>query len=277
MLVFLSWVLLLSLGGPQAVGKNIGTKVVVRHTSGDHTSEFTTYTMGDRRRMESRNSAQRRNAAGVLEYVDPPDNVRIMRCDLHQTFTLNTVAKEYASAVYPPKPLTPEEIAERGLKLPEDSDATPPAIRIEETTLDTGEREEAFGHVARHVITKQRQIFLDGARHEENEAVVTDGWYIDFDRSISCEPKLRAGASVYSFIGINNSIIRIPKTEYVQIGPRERGLAIKETEYPKTQNSWESAYQIEVTQFVEGSLEPALFEVPPEFKRVQFIQWDNAK
>ncbi len=103
MLVFLSWVLLLSLGGPQAVGKNIGTKVVVRHTSGDHTSEFTTYTMGDRRRMESRNSAQRRNAAGVLEYVDPPDNVRIMRCDLHQTFTLNTVAKEYASAVYPPR------------------------------------------------------------------------------------------------------------------------------------------------------------------------------
>jgi hypothetical protein len=233
--------------------------------------------MGDRRRTEYRKSAQRRNSAGVLEYVDPPDNVAILRCDLLQNFTLNTSAKEYASAVYPPKPLTPEELAKRGWKEPEDADAGPPAIRIETTNLDTGEREEDFGRVARHVITKQRQIFLDAVRQGENEEVVADGWYIDFDRSISCEPKLREGANVSSCMGVNNSIVRIPKTESVQIGPRERGLAIKETKYPKTENSSATAYEFEVTQFVEGPLDPVLFEVPPDFKRVEFIQWNHAK
>jgi hypothetical protein len=275
MRVFLSWVLLLSIVWPQTYNKNIGTKVVVRYTSGDHTSEFTTYTMGDRRRTEFRNSAQRRNAAGVLEYVDPPDNVTIQRCDLRQRFTLNTSAKEYTSAVYPPKPLTPEEIAERGFQEPEDA-YVKPAIRIEERSLDTGEREEAFGRVARHVITKEKKIFLDGAQ-EEDEQVVADGWYIDFNRSISCEPKPREGAQVSSFIGVNKSIVRVPKTEYVQLEPRERGFAIKETKSPKTQDSSTTTYEIEVTQFVEGPLDPALFEVPPEFNRVQFIQWDHAK
>jgi hypothetical protein len=275
MRVFLYWVLLFSVAWPQSGNKNIGTKVVVRHTSRDHTSEVTTYILGDRRRTEYRSTAQHRNTAGVLEYVDPPDDVHIVRCDLLQSFTLNTSAKEYTSAPYPPKPLTPEEIEQRGLPEPEDADAKP-AIQIEERTLDTGEREDAFGHVARHVITKQKKIFLNSAQ-EENEQVVADGWYIDFNRSISCKPKPRRGTTVSSFIGVNNSFMRVPTTEYVQIEPRERGLAIKETKNPETQNSSTTTYEFEVTQFVEGPLDPAMFEVPPEFRRVQVIPLTHAQ
>ena len=275
MRVFLYWVLLLSVAWPQSGDKNIGTKVVVRHTSRDHASEVMTYMMGDRRRTEYRSSAQHRNAAGVLEYVDPPDDVHILRCDLLQSFTLNTSAKEYTSAPYPPKPLTPEEITQRGLPESEDPDAKP-AIPIEERTLDTGEREDTFGRVARHVITKQKKLFLNSAQ-EEDEQVVADGWYIDFNRSISCEPKPRRGTTVSSFIGVNNSFMRVPTTEYVQIEPSERGLAIRETKNPETQNSSTKTYEFEVTQFIEGPLDPALFGVPPEFRRVQVIPLSHAQ
>jgi hypothetical protein len=55
--------------GPQTE-TDIGSKVVLRYTAGDHTSEFTTYTTADRRRAESRNSVGRGNAAGVIEYMD---------------------------------------------------------------------------------------------------------------------------------------------------------------------------------------------------------------
>jgi hypothetical protein len=285
MLLFLSWVLFLSVGGPQAVGKNTGTKVVVRYTSGDHTSESTTYTMGGRRRTESRNSAQRRNADGLLEYVDPPDNVRILRCDLGQSFTLNTSAKEYAAAVYPPKPLTPEEMAALGWKEPEAAEAGPPAMRIEITTVVTGEREKIFGRVARHVITKQRQIHLEGSHQQEPEVVLTDGWYIDFDRSVSCEPGVPEDVQIQNFMIINGRYVSMPKTEYVEIGAREKGLAVKEAHYPKnkvipaagTEISPGLTYEFEVTQFVEGPLDPALFEVPPGFKRVEVIQWRSAE
>jgi len=49
MVLFFYWVLLLQFGGAQAGPKNTGTKFVVRYTSGGDTSEFTTYTTGDRR------------------------------------------------------------------------------------------------------------------------------------------------------------------------------------------------------------------------------------
>jgi hypothetical protein len=41
MLLFLSWFLFLGAPWPQGTGRNTGTKVVVRITSGDHISEFT--------------------------------------------------------------------------------------------------------------------------------------------------------------------------------------------------------------------------------------------
>src|SRR5258708_1795232 len=148
MLRFFSWVLLLAANGLQADG-NAGATVVRRHTMGDHTIEFTTYTMGDRQRTESRNSVQYKNADGLLVTVDPPANVSITRCDLGQSSALNTKTMEYTSAAYPPGPLTPEKVAERELMERKAAETALPTLRIELTTVDTGERREMFGYMAR--------------------------------------------------------------------------------------------------------------------------------
>ena len=284
MRVFLASVLLLAVFRLQAVGQE--TKVVVRHTSSDHTSEVTTYTMGDRRRTEYRNNAQRRNAAGLLVRVDPPANAVIQRCDLGQVFELNTQMQEYTSKEYPPKPPTPEERKERSLEEP-DWDTSPlPVVRVEITTIDTGERDEIFGHVARHVITRVKETPLNDSRNE-SPVFVTDGWYIDFDRRISCESKpseqlMRYG---FSWVGAGGRWVPFERTESVEVGRREMGLLVR-----KAQNSLsttnptnigndyiEATNEPDVTEFFEGPLDPALFEIPPGFKVVENLQWSSTE
>jgi hypothetical protein len=84
MLFSLCWVLLLSVLGPQAA-ENAGTKVVIRNTFGEHSSEITTYTLGDRKRTEFRHAVQRTKEDGSVEWLDEVVSVFIVRCDLGQS------------------------------------------------------------------------------------------------------------------------------------------------------------------------------------------------
>jgi hypothetical protein len=181
--------------------ENTGTKVVVRTTTAWNTTEVITYTMDDRRRTESRHSVQWKNADGSLRQVEKLGSVMILRCDLGQSFILNLEAREYTSAPYPRKRLTPEELAARGAKMPDGSQAMQPTLRLETTTVDTGERKEFFGRTARHVIITTKQTPLEGS-HAEAQETVSDGWYIDFDRRLSCEPKPEAGGMRSGFISV---------------------------------------------------------------------------
>src|SRR6266481_5196424 len=166
--------------------ENAGTKVVIRNTFGGQSSDNTTYWTADRRRTEFRHAVQRTKEDGSVEWVDEVASVFIVRCDLGQSFTLKMKAEEYSVAEYPPKRLTPEEMAARGMNTPVAPQPTQPTLGIEIATVDTGEREKMFGHVARHVITTTRQIPLDGS-HTQAPDTVRDGWYIDVDRRISCD------------------------------------------------------------------------------------------
>ena len=277
MLFYFLWAFFFGVGNPQT-DRHTGSKIVLRHTANNHTSEFTFCTMVDRRRMESRNSIQYRDADGVLITKDPIPNVSIVRCDLEQSFDLNTHKGEYTSGAYPLDESRLKERAAEGLNKSETTDAEVPiTMRIEITTLDTGEREEIYGHKARHVITTLKQIHLNDS-HQEQEVFTTDGWYIDFDRRLSCDPIRRDETKNHGYA--RGSFGKSPspeRTEYVYIGARERGLAVKEVETPTSTaapstNSSGSTYESEVTEFVQGPLDAALFEVPPEFKRVDRLQ-----
>ena len=266
------WVLLLCVLDPQAA-LNAGTKVVYRNTFAGHSTDNTTYTLADRKRTEFRRAAQRRKEDGSVEW-DETTIVLIVRCDLGQSFTLNTKAEEYSVAEYPPKPLTPGDMAARGLDTPV---APQPTLRIEMTTVDTGEREQLFGHLARHVITTTKQIPLEGSRTQAQETV-RDGWYIDLDRRISCDPKPPAGSVSHGFVtvGAAGGKGMMERPEFVEIGPREIGFPLKEvvtttseTVPAGVRRYSDSMMESEVTQFEEGPLDPALFEVPPGFKRVE--------
>lgn len=206
------WLLLIQPGWQQNLEQNVGTKLVWHYTTGTFAGgEVTTYIMGDRRRTEFRNTSMHRKADGTFELTDPSPNVVIERCDLGQRFKLNTKAQEYASEEYPPKPLTPEERKARGLDNSDWETSALPAFRVETTTVDTGERELIFGQEARHVITTVKSTPLDDAKavnanpfsevNDGSSAFVTDGWYIDYDRQISCEPQMNRETKIHTFGG----------------------------------------------------------------------------
>jgi hypothetical protein len=228
MLLFLSWFLLLNPAvRPQGNQQNVGTKLVRHYTSGTFAGgEVTTYTMGDRRRTEYRNTSNNRNPDGSFSIGDPPANVVIQRCDLGRSFGLNTKTQEYSEKEYPPKPLTPEERKARGF---DDSDwdtSNLPAYRVETTTVDTGEREEMFGQSARHVITTTKTTRLDDPKSDPS-VFVKDGWYIDYDRRISCEPAQETKIHTFGGVIAGGQLLRTERSESVLVGQREEGLLVK--------------------------------------------------
>ncbi|MBZ5627630.1 MAG: hypothetical protein LAO06_02060 [Acidobacteriia bacterium] len=252
------------------VPENTGTKLSIRHVLAGNSSEQTIYLQGDRKRMEFRNSLGRTKG---------PRLVAITRCDLGQMFELNLDAGEYVSAPYPPKPLTKEEIEARGLGWLEMSKSRKPTLRIESTTVDTGERKELLGHIARHVISTRKQTPLEGSSSEPQETV-TDGWYIDLDLDphVPCEPRLSGGKRVHSYLMAGNQPAEKP--EFVDIGVAETGFAVQLVAISKstytlpdgTKKQTDSKSDTLVTQLEQGPLDPGLFEIPLGFKHVQHIE-----
>jgi len=233
----------------------------------------TTYIQPDRHRMEFRNSFGGKQG---IELTQGPRLARIVRCDLGQSFELNLDTQEYTSAPYPPKPLTPEEIKARGLDARSQQSATP-TIRVEIKTTDTGERKEIFGRTARHVITTTTQTPLAGA-HSSPQESVADGWYIDFEQRLSCDPKRPATSHgyIYSYLSAGNGKQPIEKPEFVAIGEQEMGFPLHLTQTSKSPSNLPDGtvtrFETHVTQFEEGPLDPALFEIPPGFKHVDRIE-----
>jgi hypothetical protein len=258
----LCWVLLLSILGPQAP-ENVGTKIVTYQP--EASSEQTLYIMADRSRMEFRQSVQRGNNDESPEMQSELSSVFILRCDMGQSFVLSPKTEEYSSSPYPPKPATPEQARQLAVENLDTSEPAKPTLRIETTTVDTGERKEMFGYEARHVITTRKQTPLDGSNSQPTQSV-TDGWYIDIDRSISCDSKLSPGKKM-----------PIDRPEFVEIGARETGLPVKETQtFPMITKFSDGTRAIsshsaksEVILLEKAPLDPALFEVPSGYKQVE--------
>jgi hypothetical protein len=251
-----------------------GITITVQSGMKGNQAQRTTYIQPDRQRMEYRNSFGGRHG---IELTQGPRLARIVRCDLGQSFELNLDAQEYTSAPYPPKALTPEEIKTRGLDTRIQPPATP-TVRVEIKTTDTGERKEIFGRTARHVITTTTQTPLAGSHSSLQESLTDDGWYIDFDQQLSCDPKRTAGGNGPFFGYVSSGTGKVPmgKPELVTIGNREMGFALDLTITSKIPSNLPdgtiTSFETRVIQFEETSLDPALFEIPSDFKHVDRIE-----
>lgn len=253
--------------------------MTLRYGQADDSTQQTIYISGDRKRMEFRNSEGVKKADGSTQLFHGPRLVAIIRCDLGQSFELNLDASEYTVAPYPPNPLTKEQIEARGLQIPETNRSQKPTLRMEVTTTDTGERKGMFGHIARHVITTRRQIPLEGSQSEPQESV-TDGWYIDLNQRLSCDPRWREGKGTHAYLRAVNGKRPMEKTEFLSAGEPETGFALVSKMSSKityklpdgTKKQSEMQNEVLVTQLEERNMEPALFEVPQGFKLVEQIQ-----
>lgn len=272
-----SGVLLLNVVLAQSTGLNEGTMVVLRCTAGGHTTEFTTYTLKDRRRAEYRSPAPNTDVSvpGSPIYMGRSANVSIQRCDLGQNFDLATATEQCSVSAYPPKWLVRQGVLQgwsAQLPAPSVDDTAVPTVGVEIATVDTGERAEFFGHIARHVVTTVRQI-RDKRWNGILEESITDGWYIDFDPWISCEPKPQTRFRLVDGCMSSGGITMCaPRPEIVEIGAQELGFAVREVRTPMNKAFWGSTYEIEVMQLLEAPLVPALFQVPAGFKHVQRLQ-----
>ncbi len=246
-----------------------GVKITVRYTVAGIVSEQTIYFRADAKRIEYRKVSGHRYG---------PHMAGIERCDLGEAYDLNLDRQEYDSAPYPPKPLTKEQLAKSGMKPPQALPPGLPTLRIEVTTVDTGERKDFFGRTARHVITTTRETPLEGSHREAQETVI-DGWYIDLDTRISCDrrwPDNKRGTGVAYLRAGNAPSERI---ESVQNGKAETGFPVETKMISKSlftlpdgsEKKTDSRDMMKVIDFAEGPVNPALFEVPAAFKRMDHI------
>ena len=276
LLLFLSFSLFQASCGSVETRPGTGIKMTVQtgfETAGfnKNESQYTSYIEADRKRDEYQNATGGGvHPDGTLDMRPGPRLASITRCDLGQAFDLNLEDREYVVFPYPQWPRTKIEIATRDLSVPQKIDSAAPTVRIETTTIDTGERKDLFGHVARHVITTWKQTLLVGS-HGEPQETVTDGWYIDLDTSITCDVKRPAHPQASS---------ALVKYEFVDKGKAETGLAVERktrsrstlTTSDGTKKETVYTNELKITELTEGGLDLALFEIPPSFRKVDDIR-----
>ncbi len=266
---------------PRAAGLRIKT-----HYSSPLSGDTITYIENDRKRVEERRQflqPLRPRGGGPVVYVTAPPIVTITRCDRNEIYTLSADAHEFTSRPIP-KPPSKEQIEARSAALKKLVGEPPstPTLLIETTTNDSGERKQMFGHTARHVITTVKQLPIgdSGTLPQEN---VTDGWYIDLDTSISCVP----GAASFFAVLVGGAPRKPgerylpPVPSYKNVGKPETGFAVETKRSHHLLDASGAilagqrmlpADEMHVTEIATIPLDPALFEVPKSFRKVDRIQ-----
>jgi hypothetical protein len=266
------------LGAPLlGASQSTAIKLTIRTVMWGSSNEQIVYLQSDRKRVEYRKVAGRRSADGSTQPVTGPRIATITRCDLGQGFELKLDAKTYSSALYPPKPFTDAEMKARGIPEPQAPTSSKPTLRIETTTVDTGERKQMFGYTARHVIITRKQMPLAGS-HLQSQVSITDGWFIDLHQGLSCNQlRQAAGGGGVWLAAVTGQPMDVP--EFVDHGKQETGYPVQEVVTTKseltlpdgTRKQFESRFESVVT-IEDVRVAPSLFDVPAGFKHVKEIE-----
>jgi len=247
-----------------------GVKIVSRQVTGGIYDTKTEYLTANR----MRNEWQTRTS----ERVGPPMASIILRGS-NQVFLLDLQAREYVT-------YESDSQATLGAKA-HPLKSSGGILQIWTDSVDTGERLRMFGHMARHIVTREKRIASPGACSSSSESEI-DGWYID--DSILPDwhrPKKPAGgvvvASVVAFSADSRCLDKVDQIEMHRSGV-EPGFPLKINTTVKsevrgvdgTTTLMASNWGSEVTDLEEGPLDPSLFEVPSDFQRVAALKsWSS--
>ncbi len=245
-----------------------GVKIVTRQVTGTFTDTRTEYLAADRFRNEWQSQ--------MKDHSGPPMATIVLRGDRNRVFVLDMQAREYTSyetdAHGSASGLRPRAMADSG-----------GILKIFIENIDTGERKDLFGHVARHIITREQRIAGPGACSRASESE-TDGWYID--GSVMPEwrqqKKDNAGVVIASEVSAGSSdkcANKIDKLEVHRSGV-DTGFPVKVTttlrsevtQRDGTPHLLSSTWGSEVVELKQGPLDLTLFEVPQDFRRVEVLR-----
>jgi hypothetical protein len=245
-----------------------GVKIVTRQVTGSFSDTRTEYLTSNRLRSEWQTHAGDRTGPMMASIVQRGNSNRVFVLDLqaHEYITYETDSQGGALGSRQ-RPVTYSD----GI------------LQIWIHSIDTGERQEMFGHQARHIITHEKRIATPGACSRSAESK-TDGWYID--ESVMPEwrrPKKSnsSGVVVATLVafGENKCQNKVDRIDVHREGV-DPGFPLKITttmtsEVPDPDGSRRtiaSTWGSEVMELQEGPLDPALFEVPSNFHRVDVLK-----
>lgn len=273
-----SFLLLLLLSTSALAMTDFKVRVVTRiqyggKSSPDFDDERTEYVQGANRRADVQ------GFVGITPAdlsLPKPHMALISHCETGKGYEVDLDSREYVESKLPQYPSEEEyrKNAEEAKKKAAEKPALPPNLHIEGNTVDTGETRTIFGHTARRFITTYKEIPLEEGVEKEPSERVEDGWYLDVpEPATSCVPDymLRGHRMVFNTVrsgGAKNNDIRI---EAHHTGPDVEGMAVKLTITTKRKIDGKETtgfYEREVVELSEEKLAPALFEVPPGFKKV---------
>ena len=252
--------------------------------------ELVVYLQGNRRRTEERREQRNTLWPGGPEVTFyEPHSALIESCagDAKKAVSLNLDNRTFAPIEMSRK-LTPEEIKALQDRLPLKTERpTPPTVLHEITTMDTRERKQVFGHTARHVITTFKVLPLAGSTNVIEEEVVKDGWYIDLDTHISCDPprKELGEGTTYAYVGASVGTVTSGQTigpisasnpvlvQTTYIGKPETGFPVgsrvtTRNSIPTRTGNSQQVSIMEVTELSANPLNADMFEVPTNFRSV---------
>jgi hypothetical protein len=270
----LAMLLLLSLTTLTSPGPSVnGVKIVTRQMTGTFTDTRTEYVAADRLRNEWQ--SQMRDGSG------PAMATIVLRGDRDRVFMLDLNAHEYITYEMDSRATT----VGFNSKPMVDSGGT---LQIFIENIDTGERKELFGHVARHIITREKRIAGPRACSKPSMSE-TDGWYIDGAVMPAWRQQKKGGfgvvvATVISGDSNDKCANKMDKIEVHRTGV-ETGFPVKITTTLRSQiiqpdgttRPLASTSGSEVVELKEGPLELTLFDVPPDFRQVAALRSFNAK
>ena len=201
--------------------------------------------------------------------------VIIQRCSDHVMYRLDLKSREYSELPLPAE--LPKETKDT-----KNRTEGPPNLTIETTVRDTGETKSAFGHTARHYITTTKQTSSPELGMEPSETV-EDTWYLDIPDPRTCGPRPHRGGGLVGggvgFGGHGPPALEKIRPELKYSGPDPQGLILSSKRTNKAihmlqtgeKQEQEFTTSIEIVELSEEPVDPALFEVPPGFKKVDQV------
>ena len=242
-----------------------GVKIVTRQVTGAVSDTRIEYLTANRLRNEWQTHNGDRSGPLMASIIQRGNTNRVFVLDLqaHEYIAYETDWQGGALGVKP----RPVEYSNGMLQIWIDS-------------VDTGERQAMFGHMARHIITLEKRLATPGACARNSESR-TDGWYIDDsvmpDWRRAKKNSVAVAVLVSTFTG--NCADKTDRLDVHRTGV-EPGFPLKTNTTTKSEimgpdgstrivaSNWGS----EVTEFFEGPLDPALFDIPGDFHRVDSLK-----
>lgn len=191
----------------------------------------------------------------------------ITNCAKRQVITVNWKCKLYHVAPLdpdnPPQPASMPTAAPQGVREPARRGGL---VVVQNEIRDTGERQQMFGHTARHVISKMKMEAKEGACMQGGMEIENDQWLVDVALAeVACTPKMgeRPPPVPVASGGCRDRYQMVNKGNPAAM----RGVPVKSTMTTIGQDGRRQSFTTELKDLSTATLEGSLFEPPADFKQ----------